>query len=88
MENSFCNRCFAFCYCFIPENNLHETEAFENKKEVSERKKGTLKELLKHPKALITVVGLTLEEHMFYTYTTYMQKSGQIQFILPRKNLH
>jgi MHS family alpha-ketoglutarate permease-like MFS transporter len=26
--------------------NLHETEAFENKKEVSERKKGTVKELL------------------------------------------
>ncbi|ASK30686.1 alpha-ketoglutarate transporter [Chryseobacterium sp. T16E-39] len=55
--------------------NLHETEAFENKKEVSEKKKGTIKELLKHPKALLTVVGLTLGGTLaFYTYTTYMQK--------------
>lgn len=55
--------------------NLHETEAFENKKELSEKKKGTIKELLKHPKALLTVVGLTLGGTLaFYTYTTYMQK--------------
>lgn len=55
--------------------SLHETEAFENKKEVSEQKKGSLKELLKHPKALLTVVGLTLGGTLaFYTYTTYMQK--------------
>jgi len=55
--------------------NLHETEAFENKKNVSENKKGTIKELLKHPKALLTVVGLTLGGTLaFYTYTTYMQK--------------
>ncbi|GAA5097407.1 MFS transporter [Chryseobacterium ginsengisoli] len=55
--------------------NLHETEAFENKKDVSEKKKGSIKELLKHPKALITVVGLTLGGTLaFYTYTTYMQK--------------
>ncbi|MDC8105431.1 MFS transporter [Chryseobacterium sp. PTM-20240506] len=55
--------------------NLHETEAFENKKEMSEKKKGTIKELLKHPKALLTVVGLTLGGTLaFYTYTTYMQK--------------
>ncbi|MGG7551833.1 MFS transporter [Chryseobacterium arthrosphaerae] len=55
--------------------NLQETEAFENKKEVSEKKKGTVKELLKHPKALLTVIGLTLGGTLaFYTYTTYMQK--------------
>jgi MHS family alpha-ketoglutarate permease-like MFS transporter len=55
--------------------NLHETEAFENKKDVSESKKGSIKELLKHPKALLTVVGLTLGGTLaFYTYTTYMQK--------------
>ena len=55
--------------------NLHETEAFENKKEVSDDKKGTITELLKHPKALLTVVGLTLGGTLaFYTYTTYMQK--------------
>ncbi|GAA4149840.1 MFS transporter [Chryseobacterium ginsenosidimutans] len=55
--------------------NLHETEAFENKKDVSENKKGSIKELLKHPKALLTVIGLTLGGTLaFYTYTTYMQK--------------
>lgn len=55
--------------------NLHETEAFENKKQVSENKKGTIQELLKYPKALLTVVGLTLGGTLaFYTYTTYMQK--------------
>lgn len=55
--------------------NLHETEAFENKKEISEKKKGTVQELLKHPRALLTVVGLTLGGTLaFYTYTTYMQK--------------
>ncbi|MCS3871455.1 MHS family alpha-ketoglutarate permease-like MFS transporter [Chryseobacterium ginsenosidimutans] len=55
--------------------NLHETEAFENKKDLNEKKKGSIKELLKHPKALLTVIGLTLGGTLaFYTYTTYMQK--------------
>lgn len=56
-------------------SNLHETEAFENKKDITDKKKGTIKELLKHPKALLTVIGLTLGGTLaFYTYTTYMQK--------------
>lgn len=55
--------------------NLDETSAFENQKAKGTEKKGTLKELLKHPKALITVIGLTLGGTLaFYTYTTYMQK--------------
>jgi len=55
-------------------SNLHETEAFENK-DGSVKKKGSLRELLKHPKALTTVVGLTMGGTLaFYTYTTYMQK--------------
>jgi MHS family alpha-ketoglutarate permease-like MFS transporter len=55
--------------------NLEETKAFENQKEHQSAKKGTLQELLKHPKALITVIGLTLGGTLaFYTYTTYMQK--------------
>ncbi|BFO68446.1 MFS transporter [Chryseobacterium sp. S0630] len=54
-------------------SSLHETEAFKNK--ASNEKKGTIKELLKHPKAVLTVVGLTLGGTLaFYTYTTYMQK--------------
>ncbi|MCC8425600.1 MFS transporter [Mucilaginibacter sp. UR6-11] len=37
--------------------------------------RGTLKELAKHPKAVFTVVGLTLGGTVvFYTFTTYMQK--------------
>ena len=58
-------------------SNLHETEAFEKNKDTKTKKEknGTIKELLKHPKALITVVGLTLGGTLaFYTYTTYMQK--------------
>ena len=36
---------------------------------------GSLKELFKHPRAVATVVGLTLGGTLaFYTYTTYMQK--------------
>lgn len=55
--------------------SLHETDAFENASDVQKEKKGSIKELLKHPKALITVVGLTLGGTLaFYTYTTYMQK--------------
>jgi MHS family alpha-ketoglutarate permease-like MFS transporter len=55
-------------------NNLEETAAFANQKAESS-KKGTLKELAKHPKAIIKVVGLTLGGTLaFYTYTTYMQK--------------
>nr|WP_294859524.1 MFS transporter [uncultured Fluviicola sp.] len=55
--------------------NLHETEAFEAQKEKKSSKKGTIKALLQHPKAILTVVGLTLGGTLaFYTYTTYMQK--------------
>lgn len=55
--------------------NLDETTAFEQQREKKADKKGTLKELFKHPKALLTVVGLTLGGTLaFYTYTTYMQK--------------
>ena len=55
--------------------NLHETDAFEAQKEKQTHKKGTVRELLKHPKAVLTVVGLTLGGTLaFYTYTNYMQK--------------
>lgn len=55
--------------------NLQETEAFEHQKNHTSDQKGTIKALLKHPKAVIKVVGLTLGGTLaFYTYTTYMQK--------------
>ena len=55
-------------------SNLHETVSFENEKG-SDSRKGSVEELLRHPKAIITVIGLTLGGTIaFYTYTTYMQK--------------
>ena len=57
--------------------NLHETEAFENNNEGEEKKEdnGSIKALLQHPKAILTVVGLTMGGTLaFNTYTTYMQK--------------
>lgn len=54
--------------------HLNETDAFKSKEETV-KKKGSLRELFKHPKAIMTVVGLTLGGTLaFYTYTTYMQK--------------
>lgn len=56
-------------------SNLHETPSFESQRNTSKTKKGSISELLKHPKAVLTVVGLTLGGTLaFYTYTTYMQK--------------
>jgi MHS family alpha-ketoglutarate permease-like MFS transporter len=53
---------------------LPETAAFQ-KEEAKAQQKGTIKELLNHPKAIGVVVGLTLGGTLaFYTYTTYMQK--------------
>lgn len=55
-------------------SNLDETDSFEG---ISQTKnaKGTVRELLRHPKAIITVIGLTLGGTLaFYTYSVYMQK--------------
>ena len=54
---------------------LHETGAFESQQEKKASNNGSIKELLKYPKAMFTVIGLTLGGTLaFYTYTTYMQK--------------
>ncbi|SFQ33281.1 MFS transporter, MHS family, alpha-ketoglutarate permease [Parafilimonas terrae] len=59
---------------FYLRRSLEETTAFE-KQRTTKIQRGTLRELFKHPKAVMTVVGLTLGGTMaFYTYTTYMQK--------------
>jgi MHS family alpha-ketoglutarate permease-like MFS transporter len=43
--------------------------------DAKKQERGTLRALLKHPKAVFTVIGLTLGGTVaFYTYTTYMQK--------------
>ncbi|MET0462132.1 MAG: MFS transporter [Chitinophagaceae bacterium] len=56
-------------------SNLHETPSFESNANKQVKKKGTITELMKHPRAVLTVAGLTLGGTLaFYTYTTYMQK--------------
>ena len=52
---------------------ISETPSFEAA--AKEPGHGGLRELLRHPRAVITVIGLTLGGTVaFYTYTTYMQK--------------
>ncbi len=55
--------------------HLEESQSFR-KTTAIEKERGSLKILLKrHPRAVITVVGLTLGGTLaFYTYSTYMQK--------------
>jgi MHS family alpha-ketoglutarate permease-like MFS transporter len=60
-------------------SHMDETSAFKkienSDEEIVKKKGGSLRELMKHPKALATVVGLTLGGTIaFYTYSTYMQK--------------
>jgi len=53
-------------------SNMQETEVFA--KQHHERR-GTLRALLQHPRAVLTVIGLTMGGTLaFYTYTTYMHK--------------
>jgi MHS family alpha-ketoglutarate permease-like MFS transporter len=55
--------------------NLQETAAFVTQQKKEPAKNNHLKRLLQHPKAILTVVGLTLGGTVaFYTYSTYMQK--------------
>ncbi len=52
--------------------NMQETEQYESHKN---NRSGGLRELVKHPRAVGLVIGLTLGGTVaFYTYTTYMQK--------------
>jgi MFS transporter, MHS family, alpha-ketoglutarate permease len=57
----------------IMRRNLFETEAYLASK--SEKSQHSLRELFKHPREVLLVVGLTAGgTAAFYTYTTYMQK--------------
>lgn len=56
-------------------SSLEETPSFVLQQANKKEQKGSIRELLKHPRAILTVVGLTLGGTLaFYTYTTYMQK--------------
>jgi MHS family alpha-ketoglutarate permease-like MFS transporter len=58
--------------------NMEETEAFTRERAQgarSSRSQGSLRALLRHPRAVLTVIGLTLGGTVaFYTYTTYVHK--------------
>ena len=56
-------------------SQMTESETFKKHQNESKSKHGSLKELMKHPRAVAIVVGLTLGGTVaFYTYSTYMQK--------------
>src|SRR5207302_6497882 len=58
----------------VMRRNLHETDDFNAAKTLA-RRESSLKALLKHPREVALVVGLTAGgTAAFYTYTTYMQK--------------
>ena len=57
--------------------NMVESESFSRSRQAgsAERKQGTLRALMQHPRAVFTVIGLTMGGTLaFYTYTTYMHK--------------
>ena len=59
--------------------NMLETETFARSEAVADtagqQRQGTLRALLQHPRAVLTVIGLTMGGTLaFYTYTTYMHK--------------
>ncbi|MXQ53271.1 MFS transporter [Shimazuella alba] len=54
---------------------MDESEQFSKMSSKSRENAGTIRALMKHPKAVMVVVGLTLGGTVaFYTYTTYLQK--------------
>ena len=55
--------------------NLHETEDFVSARQTTRRKSSAIAALMKYPREVLVVVGLTMGgTTAFYTYTTYMQK--------------
>lgn len=60
---------------FYIRRNLEETGAFVDLKQQDAVRRSPLRELMRHPKEILTVVGITFGGTLaFYTYTTYIQK--------------
>jgi MHS family alpha-ketoglutarate permease-like MFS transporter len=60
-------------FAAVMRRNLHETEAFVEAKKLT-KPTGSIRGLLKYPRELLLVVGLTAGgTAAFYTFTTYMQ---------------
>ncbi len=56
---------------FVMRRDLYETESFVR----AQHHGGSIAELLRHPREVLLVIGLTMGGTLaFYTYTTYMQK--------------
>ena len=54
--------------------SMEETESFEHHKS-HKKEESSLRALMRHPRAVLTVIGLTMGGTVaFYTFTTYMQK--------------
>src|SRR5437867_4668197 len=59
----------------VMRRNLHETDDFLAAKKTVMRRESSIKALMKYPREVLLVVGLTMGgTTAFYTYTTYMQK--------------
>jgi MHS family alpha-ketoglutarate permease-like MFS transporter len=59
----------------VMRRNLHETDDFLAAKKSVMRRESSIKALMKYPREVLLVVGLTMGgTTAFYTYTTYMQK--------------
>ena len=55
--------------------SLKESVVLNDRDKEITSSRGTIKELAQHPKAVLTVIGLTIGGTLaFYTFTTYMQK--------------
>ncbi|MFS2187366.1 MFS transporter [Mucilaginibacter sp. Mucisp84] len=55
--------------------SLQESASFDKESKKADSLNGTIEALTQHPKAVFTVIGLTIGGTLaFYTFTTYMQK--------------
>ena len=71
----FIGACLAIVAYYM-RRNMQESQSFKQKSTKANKEHGSLRYLfVKHPAAVLTVVGLTIGGTLaFYTYTTYMQK--------------
>src|SRR6185369_4227113 len=78
LAHSISRRALLAITALLMRRNLHETDDFVASRAVAAkkaRKEHSLKALLKYPREILVVVGLTMGgTTAFYTYTTYMQK--------------
>jgi len=59
----------------VMRRNMHETDEFLVARKTVVRRESSIKALMKYPREVLLVVGLTMGgTTAFYTYTTYMQK--------------